>query len=159
MNTWKSLVLGCALALLLPTSFAQAPGTDSSAGTWALNVAKSTFGSRSPPKSEIRTYSVTSKGTRVVIEDEAANGTKSKTETLLTYDGKPQPVSGDPDYTSVTTKRVDRYVTTADLLRDGKVIGTLRRVVSQDGKTMTINIRLDKANGTTETAMSVYERQ
>jgi hypothetical protein len=159
MNSWKSLVLGSALALLAPTAFAQQPATDTSAGSWTLDIAKSTFGSRMPPKTETRTYTVTSKGTRVVIEVEAANGTKSKTETLLTYDGKPQAVSGDPDYSSVTTKRVDRYVTTADLLRDGKVIGTLRRVVSQDGKTMTMNIRLDKANGSTETAMSVYERQ
>jgi len=31
--------------------------------------------------------------------------------------------------------------------------------VSQDGKTMTINIRTQKVDGTTETAMSVYERQ
>jgi hypothetical protein len=159
MNLWKSIVLGSALALVLPAAFAAQPATDTSAGTWTLNIAKSTFGSRSPPKSETRIYTVTSKGTRVVIEDEAADGTKSKAETLLTYDGKPQMLSGNPDYDTVTTKRIDRYVTTADLLRSGKVIGTLRRVVSEDGKTLTMNIRLDKANGTTETAMSVYERQ
>jgi hypothetical protein len=158
MTSWKTLIVGSALALLAPVAFGQS-GSDNSIGTWKLNLAKSTFGSESPPKGETRTYSQTPQGTHVVIEDEAANGQKSKAETTLSYDGKPQHLSGNPDYDSVASHRVDAYETTADLIRNGKIVGQLRRVVSKDGKTLTINLKRTKADGTTETAMSVYERQ
>jgi hypothetical protein len=158
MTSWKTLIVGSALGLLAPLAFAQS-GSDNSIGTWKLNLARSTFGSESPPKGETRTYSQTPQGTHVVIEDELANGQKTKSEVTLTYDGKPQKLSGSPDYDSVVTHRVDANETTADLIRNGKVLGQLRRVVSKDGKTLTINQKRTKADGTTETALSVYDRQ
>jgi len=159
MKACKTLLTGLALALLAPWALAAQPAGDTSTGTWKLNVAKSTFGSESPPKGETRIYTVNPQGTHVVIEDEAADGKSTKTDVTITYDGKPHPVKGNPDYDSAAATRVDRYETKADLIRQGKIIGVLRRVVSQDGKTMTINIRTQKVDGTTETAMSVYERQ
>jgi hypothetical protein len=158
MTSWKTLIVGSALALLAPLAFAQS-GSDNSIGTWKLNLTKSTFGSESPPKGETRTYSQTPQGTHVVIEDELANGQKTKSEVTLTYDGKPQKLSGSPDYDAVASHRVDAYETTADLIRNGKVIGQVRRLVSKDGKTLTINQKRTKVDGTTETALSIYERQ
>jgi hypothetical protein len=159
MNAWKTLVVGSALLLAAPWALAAQPASDSAAGTWKLDLAKSTFGSGSPPKSEMRTYTVTPRGTHVVIETEDAKGQKSKNETLLTYDGKPQVLKGNPDYDTVTTTRIDANETHADMIRQGKIIGSLRRLVSPDGQTMTINVKTNRADGTTETAMSVYERQ
>jgi hypothetical protein len=158
MNARKALFLGSMLALLVPLAMAADAAADSSVGTWKLNVAKSTFGSGTMPKSETRTYSSTSMGTHVVIEGEDASGTKSKTETLLTYDGQPQKVVGNADFDSVSTKRIDKYETTADLLKGGKVVGSLRRLVSKDGKTMTINQKVLKPDGSTETSLGYYER-
>jgi len=130
MNARKALFLGSLLALLVPMVMAADAAADSSLGTWKLNVAKSTFGSGTVPKSETRTYSATSMGTKVVIEGEDSTGKKTKTETLLTYDGQPQKVVGNADFDAVSTKRVDPYETTADMLKAGKVIGSLRRLVS-----------------------------
>ena len=93
-----------------------------------------------------------------MIEDEDASGKKTKTETLLTYDGQPQKVVGNADFDTVTTKRVDKYETTADLIKAGKVVGSLRRLVSKDGKSMTINQKVLKPDGSTETSMGYYER-
>jgi hypothetical protein len=158
MNARKALFLGSLLALLVPVVMAADAAADSSVGTWKLNVAKSTFGSGMIPKSETRTYSSTSMGTHVVIEGEDSTGKKSKTETLLTYNGQPQKVVGNADFDAVTTKRVDKYETTAELLKGGKVVGSLRRLVSGDGKTMSINQKVLKPDGSTETSMGVYER-
>jgi hypothetical protein len=158
MNAGKALLLGSVLALLVPVVMAADAAADSSVGTWKLNVAKSTFGSGTMPKSETRTYSSTSMGTHVVIEGEDAKGTKSMTEALLTYDGQPQKVVGNADFDTVTTKRIDKYETTADLLKGGKVVGSLRRLVSKDGKTMTINQKVLKPDGSTETSLGYYER-
>jgi hypothetical protein len=158
MNAGKALFLGSMLALLVPVVMAADAAADSSLGTWKLNVAKSTLGSGTVPKAETRTYSATSLGTHVVIEDEDASGKKTKTETLLTYDGQPQKVVGNADFDTVTTKRVDKYETTADLIKGGKVVGSLRRLVSKDGKSMTVNQKVLKPDGSTETSMSYYER-
>jgi hypothetical protein len=37
-------------------------------------------------------------------------------------------------------------------------VGSLRRLVSQDGKTMTINQKTLKADGSTELSLGSYER-
>lgn len=158
MQAWKTFVLGSAFALLAPLVLA-AQATDTSVGIWKLNVAKSAFGSQSPPKAQTRTYTATPNGTHVVIEEQGADGKTTKTDLTITYDGKPHPASGNPDFDTVAATRVDAYETKADLIRNGKVIGSLRRLVSQDGKTLTINMRTERADGRTETALLVYDRQ
>jgi hypothetical protein len=159
MQVWKTFIVGSALALVIPVVLAAQPGSDTAIGTWKLDMAKSTFGSATPPKGQTRTYTASPNGLHVVIEEEAADGKKTKTDLTVTYDGKPHPASGSPDFDSAASTRIDPYESKADLIRNGKVIGLLRRLVSQDGKTMTINIRIERANGNTETALSVYERQ
>jgi len=159
MNARKTLILASALSLVVTMLEAAQPAEDTSAGTWKLNIAKSTFASNTPPKSETRTYTVTPEGTHVVIEDEYADGKKTKVETLLTYDGKPQPSTGSGIFDSTATKRIDRNVTTSDLLRNGKVIGTVRREVSPDGKTMKMSYVINRPDGRSVSTLSVFERQ
>jgi hypothetical protein len=159
MKFLTTLVFGSLLVLGTAAGYAADPTADSSVGTWKLNVQKSAFGALKPPQSEIRTYTATPKGTRVVITDVGADGKKTVSKALLTYDGQSQPLTGSADYDAVTTKRISQNETTADMLRQGKVIGSLRRVVSDDGKTMTMNMKLEKADGSTETQMSVFDKQ
>ena len=159
MNARKTLILVSALSLVVTVLQAAQPAEDTSAGTWKLNLDKSTFASNTPPKSETRIHMVTPKGTRVVIEDEYADGKKTKVETLVTYDGKPQPTTGSGIWDTTATKRIDRYVTESDLLRDGKVVGRVRREVSPDGKTMKVFYVITRPDGTNVSTVSVYERQ
>ena len=159
MNARKTFILASALSLAVTVLQAAQPDEDSSVGTWKLNVTKSTFAQNPPPTKETRTYTVTSEGTHLVIEEEFADSTKLRIETLVTYDGKPHVSVGSSDFDSVAAKRIDRNVTTADLLRNGKVIGSLRREVSPDGKTMKMNYVINKADGTTVSTMSFFERQ
>ena len=159
MNARKTLILASALSLVVTVLQAAQPAEDTSAGTWKLKLDESTFASNTPPKSETRVHTVTPKGTRVVIEDEYADGKKTRVETLVTYDGKPQPTTGSGIWDSTATKRIDRYVTESDLLRNGKVIGKVRREVSPDGKTMKVFYVINRPDGTNVSTVSVYERQ
>lgn len=151
----------CAGALLVAgtVTLAGSLPEDTSAGIWKLNLEKSTFGSRQPPRSEIRKYTVTSKGTQVVITDINADGKSEVSRALLTYDGKVHPVTGSKNYDAASTQRQSKYETTADMYLKRKVVGSLRRLVSEDGKTMTMNMKLKKADGTEEMTMSVFDRQ
>jgi hypothetical protein len=45
------------------------------------------------------------------------------------------------------------------LIHDGNAIGHLTRVVSQDGKSMTITVEMINAPGTVEHDVTVYDRQ
>lgn len=159
MKSLMTLMLASLLVLVAPAVFAADMAADSSIGSWKLNLQKSTFGSQKPPQSEIRTYTATPKGTQVVITDTQPDGKQEVSKTLLTYDGKPQRITGSENYDTVTTSRVSKNETTANIMRKGKMVGSLRRVVSDDGKTMTMNMKLDKADGSTETQMSVFDRQ
>jgi hypothetical protein len=159
MNARKTLILASALSLVVTVLEAAQPAEDTSAGTWKLKLDESTFASNTPPKSETRVHTVTPKGTRVVIEDEYADGKKTRVETLVTYDGKPQPTTGSGIWDSTATKRIDRYVTESDLLRNGKVVGRVRREVSPDGKTMKVFYVINRPDGTNVSTVSVYERQ
>jgi len=159
MNARKTLILASALSLVVTVLEAAQPAEDTSAGTWKLKLDESTFASNTPPKSERRVHTVTPEGTRVVIEDEYADGKKTRVETLVTYDGKPEPTTGSGIWDSTATKRIDRYVTESDLLRNGKVVGRVRREVSADGKTMKVFYVINRPDGTNVSTLSVYERQ
>jgi hypothetical protein len=159
MNSWKSLTFAFALSLLAWALQAAQPAEDTSAGTWKLDIAKSTFASNTPPKSETRTHTVTPQGTRVVIEDEYADGKKTRVETLVTYDGQPRPSTGSGIWDSTATRRVDRNVTESDLLRHGEKVGSVRREISPDGKTMKMVYVINRPDGTSVSTLSVFERQ
>ena len=159
MYARKTLILVSTLSLVVTMLKAAQPAEDTSAGTWKLNIAESTFASNTPPKSETRTPTVTPKGTRVVIEDEYADGKKTKVETLVTYDGKPRPTAGSGIWDGTATKRIDHNVAEAELLRNGKVVGKVRREVSPDGKTMKMVYLISRPDGTTVSTMSVFARQ
>ena len=159
MNAHKTFVLVLALSLVMTTLQAAPPAEDTSAGTWKLNIAESTFASNTRPRSETRTHTVTAEGTRVVIEDEYADGKKTRVETLVTYDGKARPTTGSGIWDSTATRRVDRNVVEADLLRNGEIVGRVRREVSPDGKTMKMVYVINRPDGTNVSTLSVFERQ
>src|SRR5579871_6508447 len=84
MNLRNCLLLGWAMALMVPFAWGADSGADPVAGSWKLNAAKSTFGSGTVPKSETRVYTPTGQGIHVVIETEHADGKKEKNEVTLT---------------------------------------------------------------------------
>ena len=148
-------------------------------GTWVLNVAKSTFSPGPAPQSDSCTYvmeglatKVTSKGaskpmtymtvrqeikaTSTVVDVEGKTTTR---EWTIVYDGKERPVTGDPDVDTLALRRIDAFTTEFTQKRAGRVAITGTRVISRDGKVMTITTEGINAKGQRINDVSVFDKQ
>jgi len=133
----KRLGLGIivAIGLTLP-AFGQ--GVDPLIGTWKLNLEKSTFTGRVPPKSRTATWAVDGENLAVTIEGVEAKGQPLKLTVKLINDGRPHPVIGSPDNESNSNiyHRIGNSIN-GTFFKDGKVVG-LAQVQLVPGKTVTV---------------------
>ena len=145
---------------LLGTLFAGASAfaADAVDGSWKLNVAMSKF-SGMAPKSSTRVYSDTADGTTLEQKTVGADGKETSMHVTLKYDGKDHPVTGNPDADTVEGKAIDAHTSHFTMKKGGKVVGTVHRVVSADGKTLTVNNKGTHADGKAYDDTLVYERQ
>jgi hypothetical protein len=151
-----TLALGALLALSSVAIAADAP--DSVIGTWKLNTAKST-GNAPMPKSETRTYAASPGGVALTYTRVGADGKESTVKTTFKYDGKDYPVTGSADFDALNAKRVDANTIDSTQKRMGKDVGTTKRTVSADGKTLTLDSKLTTPKGTDANMTLVYDRQ
>jgi hypothetical protein len=128
-------------------------------GTWKLNVAKSKYSPGPPPKSATITYQETTEGIRRTGESVDAEGKTTSFEYIAKYDGKDYPVSGSDGYDEIALKQINDRTVEAILKKSGKVVITARRVVSKDGKVMTLTITGTDAKGRKMKNIAVYEKQ
>ena len=152
----KKIVMIAMLSTLLVgvTAFA----ADAVVGTWKLNVAKSKF-SGTTPKSGTRVYSESADGTTLDQKLVGADGKEMSMHAGLTYDGKPHALTGNPDADSGTGKAVNARTTDFTLTKDGKAVGTVHRVVSADGKTLTVHNKGTHADGTSYDDTLIFDKQ
>ena len=131
-------------------------------GTWKLNLAKSTYTPGPRPGSETVTYQAAGQGLQgfkyTVTQTDAA-GKPTLLEGSLIYDGKDYPAKGTPDYDTVATRRIDANTGETDRKKSGKVVQTVVRVLSKDGKTLTLTTKGVNAKGEAIGSVAVYERQ
>jgi hypothetical protein len=132
---------------------------DASVGTWKLNVAKSTFKPGPPPAAETRIYQAQPEGVKTTVKTTWADRKTTSVEYPANYDGKDYPVSGSRDIDAVALTRMDDFTSAATLKHAGKEIGVARRVVSPDGKTMTITYKGINSIGDKVDNVAVYDRQ
>jgi len=129
----------------------QVPGTkdkDPLMGTWILNLAKSKYSPGPPPKSQMRTYEqelsgaetrpVVIAGVKTTVKTVDSAGHTTSVEYISKYDGVEYPVAGSPNSDMITLKKIDAYRAEAIVTHAGKEIASAQRVISPDGKTMTI---------------------
>lgn len=105
-------------------------------GTWKLNVAKSKFSPGPAPKAGERVYSE-SAGVYTLNQKIAAADGKENALQLQYRDGQEVKQSGTAD--STIAKKVDANTWNFEIKMDGKVIGHVHRVVSADGKVLTVH--------------------
>jgi len=151
----KTLFVGAILAL--GTSVASA--ADAVIGTWKLNVAKSTFSPGPAPNSQTRTYAESAQGIALTIKTVAQDGKESTATVTFKEDGKPYAMSGNPDFDTVSVKRVDAFTTNSTQTKAGVSVGTGVRAVSKDGKTLTFSQKGTHVNGVKFDDVLVYDRQ
>ncbi len=144
--------------LVAGLSILSAQGADPRVGSWQLNVAKSKFSPGPPPKSQTLKIEVAGKGEKVTSETVSATGEKTMTEYTADYDGKPHPLKGSATADMVTLTRVDSHTTERVDTKGGKTTTTYHRVVSKDGKTMTVTTKGTNAQGQATSNVVVFEK-
>jgi hypothetical protein len=130
---------------------------DQLVGAWRLIVEKSRYRPGPAPTSETRTYTRQGENVLGVIQREFADGRRVRIEYTANYD-REYPVTGTEDYDHVVLKRIDRQTSEAVLSHAGRVFGTARRVIAEDGKSMTITFRRDSESGVSVLNSAYYEK-
>jgi hypothetical protein len=131
---------------------------DPFAGTWKLNAAKSKYTPGPPPKSATVTYEETADGIKRTGESVDVEGKTTSFEYTAKYDGKEYPVTGSDLYDTITLKRINDQTAEATLKKSGKVVSNARRVVSKDGKAMTLTITGTNPKGEKMHNVAIYDK-
>jgi hypothetical protein len=128
-------------------------------GVWELNLAKSKFTNIPAPKSEIRTYEVTGQREIMTSERIDAKGQLVISEFLATRDGQDVPQTGRSLYDSISVSPIDALTAYYTHKKAGKMVGDGTRVISKDGKTMTITFKGTGPKGQPVGATFVYDKR
>ncbi len=128
-----------ASALLL----AQAPVANVMPGNWTLDVSQSRYSPGPTPKSQHAVLTAVPNGIRTVADRVEADGKMVHFEWTGTFDGKDQPVVGDPARDAVSVKKLDDYTLEVTNKKGGKVTTILRAAYAKDGKS-----RIETITGT-----------
>jgi hypothetical protein len=148
--------------ILLAAVFFASPAfaADPIVGTWNLNVAKSKFSAGA----------ALTAGTRVYTE---ANGLYTLDQKLAGADGKEisfriqyrdgtevkETTAGLASTDTTLGKKIDANTWDFDLKKDGKVVGHVHRVVSADGKTLTVHNTGVQVSGRVGDETLVFDKQ
>jgi hypothetical protein len=135
------LTASCATVVRAQTQTSVPPGDNPVIGTWTLVVDKSRYNPGPPPQSQTRTYEVQPKGIKTTIQTVLADGKTTNVSYTANYDSVEYHVTGSATADGIKLTQVDPSTAEAKLLHAGRVVGTARRVVAPDGRTMTITLR------------------
>jgi hypothetical protein len=162
-SCWRTLTLGVVLALgvVLGADIAtlSAQASDPRMGTWKLNVAKSKYSPGPAPQALTVKVEPSGQGEKVTAEFVNADGTRTTTQYTANFDGKDNPLTGSQIADTVSLKRIDARTTDRTDKKGGKVAQTLRRVVSKDGKTMTVTTKGTNAQGQAVNNVAVFAKE
>jgi hypothetical protein len=152
-------LVGVMLAYGAGTVAPSADKADPALGTWKLNLAKSKFDPGPAPKSQMRTYAQSDAGTTLTISGVSADGSPFSTKATVKYDGKDYPLAGNPNYDTLSLKRVNGTTVRTTLIRGGKVVGTMMRSVSDHGTVLTVSTTVTDPKGAAHNDVAVFDKQ
>jgi len=136
-------------------------GADPFLGIWKLNLEKSKYGAARPaPKSSTMTC-VAEKGGAIKCTHNGvdAQGQPTHMEYTAKSDGKDYPVTGSSTSDTLSVKRIDSRTREYTGKRAGQVVGTVRIVISKDGKTSTATWSGKDEAGKPVTWITVSDKQ
>ena len=107
-------------------------------GNWKVNLAKSKYDPANlAPKSAMVKVEAVQGGLKFTNDAVSAAGTATHNEWMGKFDGKDNPVTGDPGRDTAALTKIDDYTFEIISKKAGKVVSTTRSVSSRDGKTRT----------------------
>lgn len=144
----------CLLAL---HAFAQAD-RDQAIGAWRFDSAASTYESGPAPRESTRVFARSGDKIRFLHTGIAADGQPFRTEYTAAYDGRDYPVTGSTRYDTVSQKMIDARTVELTFRLRGEITVTARRVISPDGKQMTVLAEGKNPDGSPFRNVLVYRR-
>jgi hypothetical protein len=152
----RALLPAIAYLLLCPAwVYAQ---LDPAIGTWQLNLEKSKYAPGTAPANLRVTVEAAGQGVRVTATTVRQSGQTIVVQYTAYLDGKDYPVTGSPDYDTVSLRHSGKMVE-GTRKKNGKVVQTYQRVVSDDRKTMTVATTGTDAAGNTLNSVAVFYRK
>jgi hypothetical protein len=154
----KTLLQTAALAAMLAFTTV-AVAENPVVGTWQLDVAKSKFSPGPAPKTDTRTYTESADGITMTWKSAAADGKEISVKSTFKTDGKDYPLTGSPNFDTLTLKQVDSHTVHSIQKKGGKVVGETTRTVSKDGKELTLASKGAGADGVAYDNVMVYAKK
>jgi hypothetical protein len=151
-----SVCIAALCSVMVSTALAQS--APSELGTWKLNVAQSKFSPGPAAKSSTVILSAAGQGVKAVIDGVGPDAAKVHWEYSANFDGKPSTVTGNPDGDMVSVKRVNANTVESSYTLKGKPTMVVRRVLSADGKTLTVTQTGTNGQGQKINNVLVFER-
>jgi hypothetical protein len=134
-----------------------AQATDPAVGSWVLNYGKSVFNPENTLQRRTATFEGAPDGFKHIQLTLLANGSTSRIEYTVKFDGKDHPIAGSA-LDTVAVKRIDANTVERTGKVGGKIVETATRTVSADGKTLTITTK-GNLDGTEYSSTQVFEKQ
>ncbi|HXJ91216.1 MAG TPA: hypothetical protein VMS18_30695 [Candidatus Binatia bacterium] len=129
-------------------------------GKWILDPQHSSYPAGNPPKRMVIEMEPATRGIRYHSDTTYANGHTTHTEYTADYDGRQVLVWGTYGLMlPVSLKRIDSHTVIASYFKSFQVVATSRRVVSRDGRRMTITTTSKDRSGRKVTTIGIYGRK
>ena len=128
-------------------------------GNWKLDLAKSKYDPGPPPKGpNFSKIEAIDGGLKYTNDGVNAEGKPTHNEWSGKFDGKDNPVKGDPNRDTAALKKIDNYTIEITNKKDGKVTTVTRVVFSKDGKTRTQTTKGTNTKGVAVNNTVVYTK-
>jgi hypothetical protein len=127
-------------------------------GTWKLDVAKSKFSPGGELKAATRTYSES--GGLYTLDQKLTRADGKEIAYKIQYrDGKEQKNDVSAFVDATVAKKIDANTWDFQIKKEGKVVGQVHRVVSADGKTLTVHNTGTQLSGAKGDETLVFDKQ
>jgi hypothetical protein len=147
MTTIRILIGALVIALGGVIASAQtqrtAPQDDPVIGVWQLDLSKSHYMPGPAPQREIRTYEFEHEGIKATILTTDVNGRDAQVEYVASYNDVVALVTGSDRVDAIKMRKINNTTAEVTLSYQGRPVGTARRVIAPDGKSMTITFKQD----------------
>jgi hypothetical protein len=152
----RFVICFAAFAVIFCTSIASAQPPDPIVGTWKLNLERSKYPIPAP-KSMTIIIAPAASGWTLTVDAIGADGQPQRWGYTSRFDGSESPVSGNPSidtavFKSTETGGIVQYK------KNGSIVSTTSSAISDDGKTMTVTVKVPAAQGKEIVIVSVYDR-
>ncbi len=144
------------LALLIVAGSLRA-ADDPLVGTWDLNVAKSKYNSGQAPQRQTLQFEPFGTGLKLTNQVVNSLGKPTSFPSIYVFDGQDYGIPYTPF--SFANRRIDANTTERVIKKGANAMVTTRRLVSKDGKTLTITHSGKNSEGIDVSATLVYNKQ